>query len=180
MALLFLSFIISFSISAQSYLDNSKLPKIPNSEYAVYKYDSTLQTKILTYYYHNICDLDNDGINDLISFIGNGGAHTYFHLQIKLSSNNKEIVFKTFQIDMPYLTKNTKIEEMTQFLILDYDKDGIDEIYLNIDNPFGSIPKNLKTKGLTSKQMIIEFEKGKLLVSNFKKRRKHNSHYHKN
>lgn len=166
--LIILSVLTFTLVDAQSDSPISELEQIPNAEYAVYKYDSTLQIKILTYQYSDICDLDNDGIKDSIIFIGNGGAHTYFNLKLRTSSNKEWHEYQTLYIDMPYL--NDKIDEMTQFAVSDFDNDGVDEIYLNIDNSFGLIPENLKTNGLTSKRLIIQFENRKLLVKNFEKK----------
>ena len=168
--LTFLSFLYFTSVWSQSNSNDAGAPPpLPNSKYALYKYNSELNMEILTYQYFDICDLDNDGTNDLISFIGNGGAHTYYYPEIRLSSSNEIVTFKTFWIDMPYLLRDNKIDEITQFLIVDYDKDGVNEIYLNINNPYGSIPKKMKQKGLTSKSMIIEFENDQLIVKNYKK-----------
>ncbi len=143
-------------------------PELPNSKYAVYKYEPSLQTDILTYQYWNLWDFDNDGIKDCLSFTSNGGAHAYYHLKILLSSKKKWIVYPTFQVDMPFLNTEDITDEITQFSVYDFDNDGIDEIYLNIDNPFGTIPKKLKEEGLTSKRMLIEFENKQLIIKNFK------------
>ncbi|UII22845.1 FG-GAP repeat domain-containing protein [Fulvivirga ligni] len=138
---------------------------LPEAEYAVYLYDSNLLTDRLTYQYANKWDIDNDGTMDSISFIGNGGAHVYFHLEVKTSSDNIWTRFPTFYIDMPYLFK--EMTDITQFLVMDFDNDGVDEIYLDIDNPFGSIPEILQKEGITSNQLLIEFEDGKIRVKNF-------------
>lgn len=167
MIVMILSALTCTFTSAQSDSTYTELVQIPNSEYAVYRYDSTLQTDILTYQYSDLCDLDNDGIKDSITFVGNGGAHVYFHLELKLSSHQEWMEYPTFYIDMPYF--NDEIDEMAQFVVKDLDQDGKDEIYLNIDNPFGSIPENLKTKDLSSKRLIIEFENGALVVKHYAK-----------
>lgn len=166
--LIILSTLTFTLVNAQSDTTNTELVQIPNSEYAVYQYDSLLNDSILTYQYFNICDIDNDGLFDSIMFVGNGGAHIYFNLKLKISTNGKWIDYPTLYIDMPYL-KDT-IEEITQFAVSDFDDDGIDEVFLNIDNPFGSIPDNLKTGDLTSKRLIIEFEKGRLIIRNYKEK----------
>lgn len=163
-----LSILIFTVINAQTDSTKTEHVELPNAEYTVYQYDSVLQVDIITYQYSNLWDLDNDGIADSVSFIGNGGAHTYFYLEVWLSSSNEWTVYPTFQIDMPYLNEMDTINEITQFTVFDFDKDGKDEIYLNIDNPFGSIPEKLKTAGLTSKQILFEVENNKLIIRNLK------------
>lgn len=159
-------FISTVSFGQVDSFSTSPVP-IPNAEYAVYVYDSTLKTKILTYQYHDLGDLDGDGKWDSIAFIGNGGAHSYFHLRVQLSSSDTWTAYPTFSIDMPYWNKGKPCDSYFQFAVCDFDYDGLDEIYLNIDNPFGSIPKYLRDDGLTSEQLIVEFRKGKLVVRNF-------------
>lgn len=159
--LLFTLLLSNFGLHAQA--DTSETLEIPASEFAVYQYDPVLDTKILTYQYADLWDLDNDGTMDSVAFIGNGGAHTYFHFQLKLSSESEWRDYPTFYVDMPYLTKT--IQEMTQFAVLDIDKDGVSEIYLNIDNPFGSIPQEMKQ--LNSKRLIFDFENNQLIIHDF-------------
>jgi hypothetical protein len=166
---LFLNLSIGFAQTVSSGLEP---PSWPYSEYVVYRYDSTLQLKIPIYNYSNKWDLDGDNKNDSILFIGNGGAHTYFHLRIVLTKDNLIRDFPTFHLDMPYVGKIETLKEWgkhpgVQFVIHDFDSDGIDEIYLNIDNPFGSIPKKMKRQGLTSPYILIDFSENKLKVRNF-------------
>lgn len=146
---------------------------IPNEDYAVYQYDSLRQTTILTYQYPNLWDMDGDKQMDNIVFIGNGGAHTYFHLQIWLTSKRRWNEYSTFYIDMPYLEELESSDELNSpyplFAVLDFDGDGLDEIFLNLDNPFASIPKELVEQGVTSKQILIDYENSELVVKRFRK-----------
>ncbi len=161
---------ISISINAQNDTLDSlpPLPELPDAKYAVYKYDASLQTDVLTYQYWDLWDFDNDGIKDCLSFTSNGGSHAYYHLKILLSTKKEWIVYPTFQVDMPFLNTEAITDEITQFSVYDFDNDGVDEIYLNVDNPFGTIPKKLRKEGLTSKRMLIEFENQQLIIKNFK------------
>lgn len=163
----FLALFISTGSFGQVDSSSTSSVPIPNAEYAVYVYDSTLKTKILTYQYHDLGDLDGDGKWDSIAFIGNGGAHTYFHLRVQLSSSGTWTVYPTFSIDMPYWNKDKPCDSYFQFAVCDFDHDGLDEIYLDIDNPFGHIPQHLKDEELTSKQLLVEFRKGNLRVKDF-------------
>ncbi len=168
--------IILFSCTGEHEEKDTLIPEIeevqvPNEEYASYRYDSTLQTEILIYQYDYVC-IDQDEIMDTICFIGNGGAHQYFHLQIKLTSQADSIYeFPSLMIDIPYPDYDEEIpiieEDYPQFLIDDFDEDGDYEIYLNVDNPFGSLSEELKSKGLSSKRMIIDFDQNGLTFSDY-------------
>lgn len=180
--ILLLGFLISCGYQDKPDLDSSAETidisdsfdqiELPNEQYSIYNYDSTLHTEILTYRYSDLWDIDDDGKLDVISFIGNGGAHEYFHLQIELSSQpNNVFKYSTFQIDMPYYDEKDNVnsvdDELSQFVVSDFDGDEVNEIYLNIDNPFGSIPTELQLEGLTSKRILIDFFEGELRLLNY-------------
>ncbi|MCL5246601.1 hypothetical protein M4I21_12320 [Cellulophaga sp. 20_2_10] len=120
-------------------------------------------------YQYNLWDIDNDKHKDEIEFISNGGAHSYYHLRIRLSSKKKWIEFPTFEIDLPYPHKIKNLTELgemyPQFVVYDFDDDDLKEIYLNLYN-LSSIPTGY---GLTSKQILIDYEDDKLNVIDFKK-----------
>lgn len=146
-------------------------PPLINEEYAEHHYDSTLKVEILTYNYSNKWDLDGDGKNDAVLFVGNGGAHEYFHLRIELSSKPTISDFPGIEIDMPYYVEITKNEnwdkKVAQFVVSDFDNDGLKEIFLNIGNPGDFIPEDLKEKGITSSHVLIDYEEGQLWLRNF-------------
>lgn len=164
--------IILFGISNVTAFcqDNAtSMVKIPNEEYAIYKYNPDLQMDILTYQYSDLWDIDNDNHNDTIEFISNGAAHSYYHLRVWLSSKNEWIAFPTLQIDFPYPpNKIKKIEELNelypQFAVQDFDADNIKEIYLSFDE-YSSIPIEY---GVTSKKILIDYVEDKLMVIDFK------------
>ena len=52
------------AINAQHPPASVDPPPLINAEYAVYVYDSTLQTDLLTYQYANLWDIDGDGVKD--------------------------------------------------------------------------------------------------------------------
>jgi len=166
----FLNYASLSSAQEQEPLSDTLAP--PFSEYTSYQYDSLLQVNLLIYNYNS--DLDDDRTSDSIRFISNGGAHAYYHLEIKLSGSGQWMKYQTFYIDMPYLS-NT-VEEMTQFAVSDFDGDGIDEVYLNIDNAFGYIPNSLEYKDLNSKKLLLDYEDGELHVKNFACKTCHTKH----
>jgi hypothetical protein len=146
--------------------------QIPNKEYAVYEYNTELKADILTYHYTDLWDLDGDGIDDSLSFVSNDGAHAYYHFKLRLSSGKEWIEYPSFYIDMPYPDTIKATDELKdtypQFVVDDFDKDGRDEVYLNIDNPFGSIPRDMQEKGLTSKRILLKVKDGEVVLENFK------------
>lgn len=166
--------ILSFSfINAQSDSTNTELVKIPNSKYAVYKYDSTLKANILTYRYSDLWDLDNDGQKDSIIFISNGGAHAFFHLEIWLSSSNSTTKFQNLYTDFPYPKRIKSLNEIETYfphvVIHDFDSDGIDELFLNLNHNFAPTQAELKEMGISSKQIIIDYKSSQLNIIDFKK-----------
>ena len=72
---------------------------------------------------------------------------------------------------MPYAEKSELLHKLNapypQFVVHDFDKDGIEEIFLNIDNPFSTIPKALKGKGLTASRILLDYTKGELIVKDY-------------
>lgn len=170
-----LKIILGFSYFTMSAQTNSiPLPERINEEHIIYKYDTILQTKILTYEYTNRWDIDRDAHKDIIAFTSNGGAHAYYNLRIWLSSKNKWTTFPTFYIDFPHPSIIENLEELTgpypQFVVQDFNNDHIQEIYLNLNNPFASIPLKLIKEGVTSKQILIAYKNGNLKVTNFRKK----------
>jgi hypothetical protein len=82
--------------------------------------------------YSNNWDIDGDKIPDKIQFWGNGGAHLAYCPLILLSSSNKVFYFDYLQIDLPiYETDESLKTKDIGFRIVDFDKDGIKDIFLN-------------------------------------------------
>jgi len=134
-----------------------------------YSYEEGQQT----HDYSNNWDFDGDKINDQLYFIGNGGAHLYYHLRVILSSNKKVYNLDFIQLDMPSLTnidelKNEPLKDyITEFAIFDFDSNSVDDIYVNFDDTFSSIPCKWKLKGVSSRHLILNFNKGKLNIKNY-------------
>jgi hypothetical protein len=145
---------------------------MPHPEYVVYRFDSVLLDSIPSYNYSNRWDLDGDNKKDSLIFVGNGGAHLFFHLQVKLSSDHKLKDFPSIEIDMPYISsidvlKKTGANPGLQFIVHDFDNDGIPEVYLNMHAPHNQIPTELKDLGITSSQILVDCSERNIEIKNF-------------
>lgn len=139
----------------------------PNLEYA---YDEKLQV----HDYSGNWDLDGDGKKDRLLFIGNGGAHLYFHVRIILSSDHSIKDFPFLLLDMPIpgkvedlVNSDRKYPLLPQFVVYDFDSDGVDEIYFNMDLRSNPIPAKLKKQGLHSRYMLLKYKNKKMVLRNF-------------
>lgn len=131
--------------------DTSMVPLLME-EYALYHYDSLLQTDILNYHY-GLWDFDGDGFQDSVVFTSNGGAHAFYALRLWTSSNQDWVEFPDIQIDMPYPSEMEVLPPADsyypQFSVSDFDGDHSLEIYLNLMNSIS------KSQGL---RLLIEIE----------------------
>ena len=166
--------ILLSSIFAQAQPDTAlaKMAEIRDSTPKYYRYDSVRQMRIPVYDYSGKWDFDGDGKNDALVFIGTGGAHAYYYLQMHLSSQGTKQHFRCLEVDMPYLVPIEEFRKKgrhvaVQFVVHDFDSDRNPEVYLNIPAPKGYIPKCLKTLGLSSSNVFIDQSNGKLLLKNF-------------
>ncbi len=144
----------------------------PNDEYVQYIYNSETNSKELSYNYSNKWDFDGDKRNDSLFFIGNGGAHTYFYLRIILSSDGRQRDFRSVHIDMPYFVSREELLKWgknpgIQFIVSDFNDDGVSDIYLNFNNPFGHIPANWKNNGIKTKYVVLSFKERKEIVKDY-------------
>jgi hypothetical protein len=135
-----------------------------------YHYDSAYQT----HSYSGNWDFDGDKIPDSLFFIGNGGAHLFYQLKVVLSSGRPLKDFPALFMDLPYLGKAADITVgedslLPQFVIHDFDSDGIVEIYINFDPESSSIQKKWKKEGVTSRQILIHLKNNNLVIKNFKR-----------
>jgi hypothetical protein len=115
-------------------------------------------------------DFDGDGQNDYINYEFTGGGHCCYKIKVTLSSDQMERKFP-FEMDGGYVG-GLDISNPHQFDIRDIDNDGLPEILMEIATYNGSpypIPKNWKKKyGIKSHHIVIEYEKGKLIVKDQK------------
>ena len=152
--------------------DSIASSKIENDKYQQPIYDPETGTVNLSYNYSNRWDLDGDKKPDSLFFIGNGGAHVYFYLRVVLSTDNITRNFPFIQLDFPYVDSKESLDKygknvIPQFVVHDFDKDGIPDLYLNFDNHFGSIPRAWKKKGIKAKYVVMSFARSELKVRNY-------------
>lgn len=135
----------------------------------IYSYNDSTQT----HNYSGNWDLDGDHINDSVLFVGEGGAHLFFHLCIKTSKQKEYSCFEYLSTDMPLmvLTDSATIfqpdDDFPKFVAKDFNADGRIDLYLNIGDMYSGIPKELSSQGIRSKQVIVSIPKDKLIVSAF-------------
>jgi hypothetical protein len=129
-----------------------------------------------THNYSGNWDFDFDGKTDSVYFVGNGGAHLYFNLKIILSSDSLVQNITFLLLDFPLLEKVEKLKQekfyplpnSPQFVVYDFDSDGRDEIFLNIDkNTFNVITDDLNKHDVTSRYVLLDFEDTKIEMRNF-------------
>ena len=135
-----------------------------------YSYDPATQT----HNYSGNWDIDGDKKPDSVLFIGNGGAHLYFHLQLKLSSESKARDFPNLLTDFPMLDSISHFKKVytpnqlyPAFVVHDFNDDGKMDIYLNTDIKFAPIPPPWKRKGITLRNLLITYEKKEIVIRNF-------------
>ncbi|MDP2162166.1 MAG: VCBS repeat-containing protein [Flavobacterium sp.] len=139
--------------------------KYPNLHYS---YNDLSQT----HDYSNNWDFDGDGKNDSLFFIGNGGVHLYFHLQLRLSSDRQTYDFPFLAIDFLNLFTELELDNegmpniIQQFVVADFDDDKLPEIYINLDRQ-SKIPHKWEKKRLTSHLVIIDYSNGRLDLKNY-------------
>ncbi len=162
----------SYGLFAQAHSKGIEQLTGPLPECMVTLYNPQTKTMNSSYQYADRWDLDGDGLKDTVWFVGNGGAHTYYYLRVKLSSKRKAIEFPFLQLDMPYLNTKEQLVQYKhhpgiQFVIHDFDGDGVSDIYLNADNTFSAIPTTWKRRGVHSLYVIMTYRKGALMLRDY-------------
>lgn len=131
-----------------------------------YMYDQDKQI----HNYSNNWDLDNDGVNDEVFFVGTGGAHLYYFLRIVLSSDKIVRDFSFLESDFPVLSAAEALTKMDfnpekhqiQFAVFEFDKDNMDAIFIRLDDSsFRAGQKTLKRKGVKTNHIVLTFKNGK-------------------
>ena len=114
-------------------------------------------------------DLDGDEKDDLISFDFTEGAHCCYRLHVSLSSVNKEQAFP-FNMDGDYVW-GVDGSQPEHFNIADFDNDGLEEIFMEIETYNGElspIPKAWQEEyGISTHYILVDFKDGKLKVYDF-------------
>ena len=131
-----------------------------------YRYDSLEQV----HDYSGNWDLDGDGRNDQVFFVGTGGAHLYYFLRVILSSDNKVRDYSFLQSDFPLLPAENEPalspgegQPLPLFAAGDMDGDGSKDIFMQLDeSSFIANKKVLKKHGIRSRYILITFSHGRV------------------
>ncbi len=161
---IFCLFFTGVSLAQYSFEESYKV----SNPGLVYSYDEAGQI----HNYSGNWDLDNDGEKDGLYFVGTGGAHLYFYLQVVLSSDKIVRNYDWILCDMPILRAVEELKDdmdlFPQFVVSDFDNNGVPDIYVNFDETFSS-PKNLKKKGITSGEVLLKYQNGKMIIRDLNK-----------
>ncbi|GAA0188734.1 hypothetical protein GCM10009122_47920 [Fulvivirga kasyanovii] len=154
----------SLSKNSNSYKDRYNQKDININ----YSYNVSTQT----HNYSNNWDFDGDKKTDSLFFIGNDGAHLYFHLKIILSSNHKTYNFPSLNSDMPFTDTidefyTSESPLFPSFIAHDFDSDGRDELYFKNDKDFSPLSPEWINRGITSSYLLLDFINGELALTNF-------------
>lgn len=137
----------------------------------IYTYDDAAQT----HNYSGNWDLDGDGKKDSVLFAGNGAAHIYYYLKIILSSAVADVNLPMLAFDFPGLgtitalrSSDKTIPDLPQFIVHDFDSDGLADIYLHFDPNFSQVPDTWRKKGIKSGPVILTYKNSNWIVRNYK------------
>lgn len=108
-----------------------------------------------THDYSGNWDLDGDGKKDGVLFVGNGGAHLFFHLRLVVG--DKVWNLKWVEVDMPMLG---------EFVVDDFDGDGRKEVYIRLGKD-AEVPKEWRKKGVKVGSLEIKCKEKQLSIRNF-------------
>lgn len=114
-----------------------------------------------THDYSGNWDFDGDGKFDTLHFIGNNGAHLYYHLNVGLSSEKEKRSYTWLLTDFPLLESFDtflKYTNVVNFVVHDFNDDGLEDIYLNCEeNGYTVLSDAQKALGLTTSRIVISF-----------------------
>ncbi|MBL0051819.1 MAG: hypothetical protein IPP29_10080 [Bacteroidetes bacterium] len=160
-------------LSQASIQHDTDTPRNIASEYMQNIYNEETKSFNPSYNYSNLWDIDGDKKNDSIYFIGNGGVHTFYYLRLILSSSGVPKDYTFLELDMPYISEKKLLDEFgknpaVQFVVYDFDNDGVVDLYLNFSASSIKVPDSWRMQGVTTKCVFMHFTKGKIKVSDFK------------
>lgn len=166
-------FFIVYNSKSQNYVSSNSFEEVylQSNPTLKYKYDSINHIHDYSYNW----DFDNDGQNDRLCFIGTGGAHLYFYLQVVLSSDRVVRKFSFIQSDFPALPPDSILLKQTfnpkavheSFAVFESQKRKV--IYIKLDQAsFNVERKELKMKGLKSQFVVIYFANGLTIYKDYK------------
>jgi len=111
-------------------------------------------------------DFNGDGNNDTIQYFYSGGAHCCYTIAVELTGNNRGYNYP-FEMDGGYMY-GLDLSQTDHFNIKDYDKDGLPEIFMEINTYNGEkypIPAEWTEEyGIKSNYIIIEYQNNELVV----------------
>jgi hypothetical protein len=184
MGLLFLTIALLFIQCNESQEKKTKIES-PKIELPSNSFHSQLRNTNIKYTYvqnsqsHDYSgnwDFDGDGVNDRLQFLGNGGAHLRFRPQIYLSYSDIVIYYNYLFVDMPIVEPSDSLTSSAnmlfpQFVVNDFNGDGISDIYININDGHNYIPEELRKIGLTKTQLILSYDKQQksFIITDYKK-----------
>lgn len=151
-------------------LPTNSFKDVYNKDYPNLKYQYHDDTQI--HNYSGNWDFDGDGKNDSLFFVGENGAHLYFHLRIVLSTSEKAHTFEFLRMDNPFLYKSKKNKHTSElnmpslFAVEDLDNDGLPEIFIKIEEQT-RIPRKWRLRGITSNKIIVACETGRIKLRDY-------------
>lgn len=170
---------ISCSVKAQNKSDQYEDSLITNSLKKNYEKDNpnlkyNYDEKTQTHNYSWNWDIDGDGQLDSVFFIGNGGAHLYYHLKVILSLDKVVRNYNFILIDFPKLGSVNSLKGkgdekllLPQFVVADFNHDGRQDIYINMNIKANPIPTFWKRKGVTSNRLLLSSNGKHITIRNF-------------
>jgi hypothetical protein len=129
-----------------------------------------------THDYSGNWDFDGDGVLDNLKFIGTGGAHLYYYLEITLSTIEAKQSFRFLTSDFPILgtalalhdTLNSEKFIFPKFVVEDFDGDHLPEIFIHLDQQsFVASQTLLAQRGVTSARLILKWQGKAWCLNNF-------------
>ncbi len=169
---LLIFFYLLLAWSNQTYAQISGADLL-NEDNRVQIYHPHLKAYHTAYNYSGQWDIDGDGVKDSILFVGNGGAHAYYHLRTVLSSNDEQYDFPFLSIDMPYLVEGTLADPPTfGFEVRDFNHDGAKDIRIVLDSYSLGVSEEWKSRDVKTKDIVVSMADGKPLLvdhSNYNK-----------
>lgn len=142
----------------EDMVSNSFAYKFKNS---MIKYDYVNDSQV--HDYSGNWDFDGDNIKNSLLFIGQGGAHLFYHLKVVLSAINEVYNYQWISTDLPLLESAEKltsrdIDLFPKFVIADFNKDSLQDIYVNISDGH-NIPAEAKKNGISTPQVVLSFNR---------------------
>lgn len=126
----------------------------------IYHYDNISQI----HDYSNNWDFDRDGIKDELCFIGTGGAHLYYFLQVRLSTDKQQRKFDFISSDFPYVTSNDTLDfhkKLNGFIVANLGNDSRPTIIVRLDKSTYDANKTAYSRlYVKSKNITINFKNG--------------------